>query len=734
MSDSAKLKEIRERREYSANQWQESRDEQEVDLRNVAGNPWDEIDLKARKNRPIIAPDEMSQYRNQVINAARANPTGMKFSPIGNGATDRGAEFYQNKAREIEYRSHAQIAYITALDNALKGSYGFIRVETRFESPRSANQEIWIEGFPDPNLVMPDPDAKRPDSSDMQYCFVDRWTDITEHQRRGGKLKPSHLRELGRNHSGWVQGDNILEAEYWEIATKERALWLVQPMGQRGAPPVPPVQMFEDEIAAANEKLRGALKPIRKLRDVDYPAVKQYFTNGLEIIGDVTDWPGKYIPIVSCYGEILYVPDGGITKRQIRSMTRSMRAPWKAFCYTCCQELEVLAMTPKAPLLAMRGQFTAKQKKELKESIQGVPKAVLEYEGVTEKTGQQVLPPPGRVEYTASQHLQALEVVKEGWRRAIQAAAGSNFLPTNAQRHNEKSGVALDKIDQSAAQGTFHFLYSRNGMIRQTALIIEDLIPFVHSQQGETGVMVNDTLSKNVPINNPTNPDAYDTKGDYLPTVSTGPSSESERGAVSEFTDTLVGNIGTIAEVSGKHAAAQVMAQAIRNKNLGTGGDQLADIIEPPAPNGPNGKPLPPEAQALMGTVKDLQGKLKQAAMEKQTDQVKYDSQFKIESMKADKEAALKLELQRRELAAKIEVARISASKQSADPAAEAMEERLALAVDSANQEADRQHERDMLDAQHASESALSAQDHGQNIIAAQHAADIAPPPVQPTA
>jgi hypothetical protein len=64
-----------------------------------------------------------------------------------------------------------------------------------------------------------------------------------------------------------------------------------------------------------------------------------YLTNGLEILHE-QEWLGKYIPIVSCYGKVLYVDEGGEAKRQILSMTRFGRDPWKAFCYACSQELE----------------------------------------------------------------------------------------------------------------------------------------------------------------------------------------------------------------------------------------------------------------------------------------------------------------------------------------------------------------------------------------------------------
>ena len=61
----------------------------------------------------------------------------------------------------------------------------------------------------------------------------------------------------------------------------------------------------------------------------------------------------------------------------------------------------------------------------------------------------------------------------EQHRRAIQSAIASNFLPTVAQRQNEKSGRALERIEQSSQKGTFHFIDHYEGMIRQVGVVVD---------------------------------------------------------------------------------------------------------------------------------------------------------------------------------------------------------------------------------------------------------------------
>jgi hypothetical protein len=643
----ALIQEIRDRFEYAKAAWQDIRTEGAKDMRFVAGDPWDQADKDQRKDRPTVAPEEMGQYFNQVVNNLRANPRGMRFTPRGNGASPEGARFYQNKARETEYRSHAKIAYIAAAENAIQRSYGFVRVNTRYASSRSANQEIWIEDLPDPDVVLPDPDAKRPDSSDMQFCFVLNWTEQAELKRRRSDLTVTNFDALAVDVPAWIQGTKILQAEYWTITTRPRKLVLVQPpvpqlpqaMRTIAPPeqrPPAPVEVFDDEVVA--QFGRGA-QILKDLRTVDYPAVKQYLTNGLEIFGGkATDWPGKYIPIVSCYGKILYVPEGGQVKRKILSMTRFGRDPWKSFCYACSQQLEVLGLVPKASLLVARGQMTPDELKNVAKAMHE-PVAALTYGATIPDLPNVAIPPPIPLEYPVGQHLQSLELVKEGFRRSIQAAMGSNFLPTQAQRRNEKSGVALDKIDQAASTGTFHFVDHYDDMIRQVAVIFEDLCDKIYDYRGETGVLEADGQAQTIRINTGEK-DAVNTKGDYGCTVSTGPSSDSEQTAAAEFTDTLVSNLQMIAGVAGPKVAAAVLARAIRMRNLGPQGDQLADMIEPAEFKTKDGQPPSPELMGAKAQIEHLTQLLQQAAQEKHAKVVETQGKFSIAKMQEDAETA----------------------------------------------------------------------------------------------
>jgi hypothetical protein len=665
------VKDITEAYAYHDANWSPIRKEGAEDMKFVAGNPWNKADDDARKNRPTVAPEEMGQYFNQVINALRANPRGAKFSPTGNGANDKTARFYQNKWREIEYRSHAQEAYISAAENAIQRSYGFVRVNTKYGSPRSANQDIWLEPFPNPDMVLPDTDAIRRTGEDMACCFVYQFvsTKAFDQKYRGAKRKS--FGELSTIAQGWVRGDKVRVAEYWCVTTTPKQLVLVeipapaQPQGQPGMPGMPMpapqaappmhVQVFADETEPY--LARGA-RVVRDLRKVDYPKVQMHLTNGVEIL-HTQDWNGKYIPIVSCYGKVLYVEGEQGMERKILSMTRFGRDPWKSYCYACSQELEILSMVPKAPVRVWAGQLRGGLEKDWQEAPH-VPKAYLQAHHHDED-GNPYPSAPERLTYIQAEYLQAVEIVKEGFRRAIQSAMGSNFLPTQAQRRNEKSGIALEKMDQAATQGTYHFVDAYEDMIRQCAVIGEDLMDKIHDYAGDVDTIEPNGDAIKVRINDPQDDEAISTRGDHVVTISTAPSSDSERTAAEAFTDVLVSKIDMIAGVSGQKQAAAILAQAIRMRNLGPMGDQLADLIEPPEfKRKPDGERPNPEVLALQAENQQLKGVLQQASTEKQSKVVEIQGKYAIAQMQEqheDQRAAMdrEVKLAVAELGAKVD-------------------------------------------------------------------------------
>lgn len=622
------LARVRKNYRYGLDQWQDSRDERRLDMKFVSGDPWPEKERIERRaaNRPCLALDEVTQYCNQTINDVRQNKRGIKFTATGEGANDKTAELRTDAVRAYEFKSKANLARIMAFECALQGSYGFYRIGFKFSKSGKFHQELTCLPIPNPDSVVIDPDCKMPDRSDMDWGFVldpMRKTDFKARFKNAKKVSfnadDQHL------YPDWAQHQTILVAEYWEREKEIKTLYLL----------ADDKTVYEDEY---DEKTHGE---IQDEREDEVVTVCQYITNGFEILEE-NEFPGDYIPIIMISGKEMYVEQKGSVRRVLMSLIRLARDPAMLYNYYRTCQMEIVGMVPKVPWIGAKGQFDGME--DIWASLNQVPRAYVEYNPIPDAAGGQPVPPPSRASYEPA--IQALEMGAEAARRAIQAACGINPLPTAAQRQNEKSGKALDRIKQTEAQGSFHFIDNFDSAITHEGRIINAIFAKIFAGQRDLPIRKADGAHAVVRINDKTwvNPQTkqiehHDTQtGEHDVTVSTGPSYDSQREEVNDF-------IGLLAQ--NEAIAPRVLDLLIRLKDLGPLGDQMADRVTPPefakpgSPQEMQGKlqQAGQQVKALDAAVQQLQGELKQAQDEKNAKIV--DNQFKmaIEKYKADVKA-----------------------------------------------------------------------------------------------
>lgn len=578
--DSELLKEIRDNYKYAFDYWADAREERRIDMRYIAGDPWDEDDRKERKDagRPCINHDELSQYVNNCVNQARQNKKGIKIEPGGAGSDEKTAELRQGIVRRIEYKSTAQSIYVTAFQGMVEGSYAFCRIGRRYVSDDSFDQEIVIRPIPNPDSVLYDPDTKEPDWSDGKWCFVLEPITKKEFKRRWPEARVIDFTSDDlRVAKEWLSDKQVLTAEYWKIEST-------------------PYKLYQLEDGSSTRDLAQGVKPI-KTRTVMQKKLVQYITNGIEIL-EKNAQPGELLPIIPFVGLERYIDlDGAGAKRVLFSLIRVGRDPQMSLAYLNSQEMEEAGLTPKTPYVGYKGQFESDG--EAWEDCLKIPHAFLQADAITDPTSGAILPLPRREQFTPN--FGAYEVAKESCRRAVQAAMGISPLPTAAQRQNQKSGVALEKIDAQEQIGSFHFTDNYSRALAFAGRVIDSWIPVTYDTQREIALGRPDDTRDVVTINTP---EPYTDKkgaqqhfpvadGEHDVTVSDGPSYAGERAAVSDFVDSLVANLHQLPIPP--PAQAKLLAIAIRMKQLGPKGDEMADIISPPDDGA-----LPPQAKAQL--------------------------------------------------------------------------------------------------------------------------------------
>jgi hypothetical protein len=711
--DEALLKEIRDNFDYAVKFWQDTRDEGDIDMRYASGDPWDPKDKGERKatGRPCVAFDELNQYLNQLINDVRQNKRAVKVNPTGSGATDKTAEFRGNLIRQIEYSSRAQAVYSQVMENVTQRGYGFARVSKRYVAPDSFDQELVVSPIANPNTVWPDPDAKQKDRSDMGWCFVTDLIRRSDFKKRWPKatitdFSTEQLAELPM----WIKDDFIQIAEYWKVEKETRTLLSLDIASG--------LHVFADELEGAEiddetVKLgkevdlghgvtvpRGTHKILNQ-RESEERHVVQYLTNAVEILEE-NPQDGKYIPIGCCYGKEKYVSEGGGAKLVVESLIRLARQAYMAYCYAQTTGLELLGMMPKAMWLACEGQFEGHEDEVT--PIGHAPRPFLYYKAKTDETGEAILPPPQFNHWEVP--LESVQVLTESYKRAIQSALGMYNTSVGKHDTNAQSGVAVRALDDQSSQGSFHFIDNFDGFLEHMGRIMNDLIDYVYDTKRDVGIRLANEDHKVVRINEPfKDPETGEEyhyrigEGNHSVTITTGPSTQSQRDAANAFADGLTQNQAIMPRIGDL---------VVKLKNLGPIGDEISKRLVPPdiaAQEGQQGPPLPPAAQQTMAQQKQTLMQQAQliAELQKQLEAKLPDVQAKVAI------ATLQEETKRLAIQSQIRIAELQTGVQSAVAKLEAQVGAIQHAMDTADSQADRDHEAALAQQQQEAAAAQAA-------------------------
>lgn len=626
--------------------WDKIREARQTDIKALGpDSTWDQADRDARKTagRPCLSFDELGQYVNQLVNDARETNRAIEVNPAGDASTAGVARLVGDLVRQIERKSNAQLAYTAMFENAVSGSYGFLRVLPRYvqtkvgESPtaRAFDQELFIDAIPNPDVVVPGHFMKA-DLSDCTRMWTHERFEPKAFKARFGKKAVSSLDVVARAAGPkWADAKGVWVRECWEVRSTPRTLLLID-----GGDPANPLVVWADTYEGEQpENVRE--------RVVDQPTVYQCVTNGYDILDERSDWPGRYLPIIGCIGKVLWSEED----RQILSLIRNALGPQQLFNYYCTSEAELVGMTPKFPWFYYKGVLDPVNEAALKDSNR-VPVGGIAVDPAPEGWNPAAGPVPFPTRNPYEPPIQAFEIGAESTRRRIQSATGTGFLPTDAQRVNQKSGVALKEITTSAAKGAFHFIDNFEHALRRTGEVLVDLIPHYYDRPRDVHVLGKDRKPIQVRINDREVPPQSKDYGEQPIMLSpdveldvalgTGPSYDSERDKASEFADQLV--------QARPEVFAAIGGDVVRLKNLGPEGDKIAEVLDALAPPPvqqlkAKGQAPTPREQQLMTQLQQAQQQIQQLsqviASDQHKEQAKAAAAGQLESMKAQTQAQI---------------------------------------------------------------------------------------------
>jgi hypothetical protein len=514
---------------------------------------------------------------------------------VNNLADYKIAQVIEGMTRHIEVNSNADTAYDTAFDYAVRMGWGYWRVNTRYVSEDSFDQEIYIDTIDNPFTVYFDPNSILPDGSDAERCLITTVLDkkvFKEYYPDADDGANFTQRSTGDDTASWITKEDIRIAEFFWIERERAKLYLLSDGSRHFADS----DRFFERVEASGLTVVDERDSFRK-------AVKWCKMTALEVLEEKT-WAGKYIPVVPCYGAQVIVDD----KRKKYGLVRFAKDPQRMYNFWRTSMTESVALAPKAKWLLAEGQDEGHENEWALANIKSSP--VLRYkqkdiEGVPAPVPTRLQPeaPPAGIMEAAGAISADLQMVL-------------GILDPNQLPSGNISGKALAGQQNQVDLSNFHFYDNMTRSIRHTGKILLDLIPHIYDTERVMRIIGSDGQPDMTKINekNEVGEVLNDvTVGEYDVVMDTGPGFQTKRQqAVEAMMPLLTGN-EQLFNIAGD--------LVFRNMDF-PGADVIADRLAAmnPMANIDEKSDIPPEVQMRLAQaqkqVQDMQQQLQAAQLE----------------------------------------------------------------------------------------------------------------------
>jgi hypothetical protein len=434
------------------------------DLKFAAGDQWP-VEIQNSRNlesRPCLTINKIDAYVRQVTNQQRQQRPRIKVHPVNNEGDLKVAQVIEGITRHIEVNSNADTAYDTAFEYAVKMGWGYWRVNTNYVSEDSFDQEIFIDAIDDPFSVYFDPNSVMPDGSDAERCLITSVMSKAAFRKEypgaddGANFS---ARATGDSDAEWVTKEDIRLAEYWYVERVKSKLVLLSDG----------TKVYKDELPDAEMMAASGITIVDE-RDSYKRKVKWCKLTAMEVLEE-REWPGKYIPIIPCYGAQVVVEG----KRKKYGLVRFAKDPQRMFNFWRTALTESIALAPKPKWLIAEGQDEGHESEWALANIKSTP--VLRYkqkdiEGVPAPVPQRIQPepPPDGI-------MVASGAIADDLKTVLGIFDPAQALPGNI------SGKALQGQQMQVDLSNFHFYDNMTRSIKQTGKIILDLIPKIYDTE-----------------------------------------------------------------------------------------------------------------------------------------------------------------------------------------------------------------------------------------------------------
>lgn len=409
---------------------------------------WEQDAIGARGDRPRVTINRLQVFARNIVNEARESPVAIKTHPVDEYGDVHLARIVDGLIRHVEHDSNASDVYTATFEEAVTGGFGYFRVTTEYEREDSFYQCPKIKRILDPMTVKIDPFHEDPTGADAMWGIVHTRVSKDEFEKTWPKAEP--INAWGGENAFWADRDaGVLVAEYFVVEEKKERLH----------------QLEDGSTVWDSEATKAQKKSAVKSRMSCRRCVMWYKIGGQgELLEEPTEFPSRYIPIVRMPGREWF-EDG---KRLTCGAIHYSKDAQRIYNYARSQQLERLALAPKAPFVGYKGQFQDKKWQSL--NVKNWP--FLEVEPVT--IAGQIAPLPQRQQVVGLDPALSEEIALSN--EEIKATTGITDANLG-QQSNETSGRAILARQQQGNRANADFVANRNIAIRQCGMILLDMLP-----------------------------------------------------------------------------------------------------------------------------------------------------------------------------------------------------------------------------------------------------------------
>lgn len=481
------LQMVRENATYGITAWRPAYKATEEDLLFLKGgeHQWPDKVRKRRnaESRLMLTFNDLGQYVDQVANEGRQNRPSINVIPGDGPGVDteftsvKGknysiAEVFDGLIRNIEAVSQADSHYDTALQHAVEGGFGWLRVLTDYASPMSFDLDLRIKSIRNRFCVVIDPDFQEPDASDANWGFI--FDNMT--RTAFDLLYPdAQIGSLAEHGPEWGGKEFVAVAEYFErYAVRKKLLLLSNGM-----------TVWHNTVKDVLDELAEEGITVQRERNVDTYCVRWYKLTANDVLRGPVEMPFSTLPIVPVFGKELNI--NGVT--DYRGLIRQAKDPKRAENFWLTAATERVALAPNAPWLVTPKMIEGRRDMWSKAN-EGTP-AFLVYEPDGQREPKRQAPAT-----MPAAELQMSSVMTD----KVKATIGMYAASLGASGP-ETSGRALLALQKEGDVGAFAYADNRSRAVRRVGLLLTEAIPAIYDGNRIARLRHKDETSDSIELN-----------------------------------------------------------------------------------------------------------------------------------------------------------------------------------------------------------------------------------------